>query len=196
MNGRDTAPALQRRPSELTENVKAFLRVAGREIDTESEDRMGALSVEDVKKLIKKAQVAKADPVGMGMGLFAGLGENASVTGDVLQQALEESSIPMPADAKEILGTVQSLSKKGDQVQLAFGSQLSPVVKGTQLRLGPTISATLQKFPDGLALADISGISVNKFVWIDVQRVQFHETDGKRSVRVDTNFGGKEFKLP
>ncbi len=166
-------------------------------MNAESENRVNeTLKVEDIEKLIKQARAAKADPVSMAMGLFAGLGENATVTGDVLQQALGESGIPLPADAKEILGTVQSMSKKGDQVQLTLGSQLSPVVKGTQLRLGPTIAATLQKFPDGVALADISGISVNKFVWIDVQRMQFHENDGKRSVRVDTNFGGKEFKLP
>jgi len=155
-----------------------------------------ALTVADVKKLIVKARAAKADPVSVGMGLFEGLGENATVTGEALQQALQESGIPLPAEAKDILGTVQSMDKNGDQVQLTFGSQLSPVVKGTQLRLGPMIAATLQKFPDGMALADITGISLNKFVWIDVKRVQFHETDGKRSVRVDTNFGGKEFKLP
>ncbi len=88
------------------------------------------------------------------------------------------------------------MEKKGDQVKIDFGSQLQPVVKGTQLRLGPTITTALQKFPDGIALADITGISVNKFVWIDVQRVQFNDNEGKRSVRVDTNFGGKEFKLP
>ena len=45
-------------------------------------------------------------------------------------------------------------------------------------------------------MADISGVSVNKFVWIDVQRAQFHESGGRRTVRVDTNFGGREFVLP
>jgi hypothetical protein len=154
------------------------------------------LSVEDVKELIRQAKTADADPVGIVTGMFAGLGENASVTGEVLQQALKGSGIPLPAEAKDILGGIQTMEKKGDQVKIDFGSQLQAVVKGTQLRLGPTIAAALQKFPDGIALADITGISVNKFVWIDVQRVQFHDNDGKRSVRVDTDFGGKEFKLP
>jgi hypothetical protein len=154
------------------------------------------LSVEDLKELIVQAKSANADPVGIVTGMFAGLGENASVTGDVFQKALNESGIPLPVEAKDILGSIQSMGKSGDQLKIDFGSQIQPVVKGTQLRLGPAIAATLQKFPDGIALADITGISVNKFVWIDVQRVQFHDDDGKRSVRVDTNFGGKEFKLP
>src|SRR5271165_3072361 len=114
------------------------------------------LTVEDVKELIKKARATASDPMGLGMGLFEGLGESATVTGEVLQQALKESGIPLPDEAGGILGSVQSLAKNGDQVKLVFASQLQPEVKGTQLRLGPTISATLQKFPDGVALADIS----------------------------------------
>jgi hypothetical protein len=73
---------------------------------------------------------------------------------------------------------------------------MQPEVRGTALRLGPAITFAVQNFPDGMAMADIAGVSVNKFVWIDVQRVQYHSTPGKRSVRVDTNFGGKEFALP
>jgi hypothetical protein len=154
------------------------------------------LTVEDVKQVITQARGGKSDPMGMFTALFEGLGESASVSGEVLQKALKESGIPLPAEAGEILGGVQSMEKSGDQVKLTLGAQLQPVVKGTQLRLGPTIAFALQKFPDGIGLADISGIQVNKFMWIDIQRLQFHENAGKRTVRVDTNFGGKEFDLP
>ncbi len=154
------------------------------------------LTVEDVKEVVKQARIVDADPAGIVAELFAGLGDNASVTGDVLQQGLRESGIPLPAEASDILGNVQTIQKNDDVVQLNFGSQLQPVVRGTQLRLGPAITFALQKFPDGIALADIRGIAVNKFFWIDVQRVQFHETNGQRSVRVDTSMGGKEFRLP
>jgi hypothetical protein len=154
------------------------------------------MTIEDMKELIQKGKSAGEDPLAVVTGMFAGLGQNVSVTGEVLLKALKESKVPLPKEAAEILGSVQTLEKDGDDVKLVFAEQLQPVVRGTQLRLGPTIAATLQKFPDGVALAEITGISVNKFVWIDVQRVQFHDNDGKRSVKVDTNFGGKEFKLP
>lgn len=154
------------------------------------------LTVEDVKLVIQQAKSGSADPAGMVIGLFEGLGDTASVTGPVLSQGFSEAGIALPAEAKEILGELTKIEKNGDTVQLAMNSQLQPTVRGTQLRLGPTISAVMQKFPDGAALAEISGISVNKFVWIDIQRLQFHENGGKRSVRVDTNFGGKDFDLP
>lgn len=154
------------------------------------------LTVDDVKKLIEKARGVMSDPGGVLMGVFEGLGESASVSGEVLQQALMESGIPLPTEATNLLGGMQAIEREGDKVQIALGSQLQPVLHGTQLRLGPTIAFALQKFPDGAALADLTGIQVNKFVWIDIQRVQFHDREGKRSVRVDTNFGGKEFDLP
>lgn len=154
------------------------------------------LTVEDVKQAIQVAKSGGANPAGVLLGLFEGLGDDASVTGSVLSQGLRDSGIPLPPEAREILEGVTSIEKKGDKVQLVMNAQLQPTVRDTQLRLGPTVSAVIQKFPDGVALAEISGIAVNKFVWIDIQRVQFHDSGGKRSVRVDTNFGGKEFDLP
>jgi hypothetical protein len=155
------------------------------------------LTVENVKQLIQLAKSGAADPAGVVIGLFEGLGDDASVTGDVLAQGLHESGIPLPAEAKDILDGITTIEKNGDLVRIVvMNSQLQPTVRGTQLRLGPTIAAVIQKFPDGVALANITGIAVNKFVWIDVQRLQYHDNAGKRSVRVDTNFGGKEFDLP
>jgi hypothetical protein len=148
------------------------------------------LTVEDVKQLILQA---RSDGVN---AFFDGLGDNISVAGEVLVQGLQQSGIPLPADARDILNSVSSIERNADQVRLVLDSELKPTVRGTQLRLGPAVSAVIQKFPDGVALAEITGIAVNKFVWVDVQRVQYHDTGGKRSVRVDTNFGGKEFGLP
>jgi hypothetical protein len=165
-------------------------------VEEEFERMAKILTVEDVKQVIAQARGGKSDPLAMFTALFEGLGDNASVSGEVLQKGLKESGIPLPAEAGEILGGIESMEKNGDQVKLTLGAQLQPVVKGTQLRLGPEIAFALQKFPDGMALADITGIQVNKFVWIDIQRLQFHDNAGKRSVRVDTNFGGKEFDLP
>jgi hypothetical protein len=153
------------------------------------------LQVEDVKEIAQQAKGIDGDPMGVVTRIFQGLGDSATVTGDVLQQGLAESGIPVPREASEIFRNVQAVTKTGDQVQVQLGSQIQPVMRGTQLRLGPAITFTVQNFPDGMAMADIAGVSVNKFVWIDVQRVQYHNTPGKRSVLVETNFGGKEFAL-
>ena len=154
------------------------------------------LTVEDVKQAIQEAKGGVANPMEVVFRLIEGFGDSASVTGAVLLEGLQESGIPVPAEAKDILGGITTLEKNGDQLLLGLSSQLQPTVRGTQLRLGPTVAAVIQKFPDGVALADITGIAVNKLVWIDIQRLQFHDTAGKRSIRVDTNFGGKEFPLP
>jgi hypothetical protein len=154
-----------------------------------------SLQVDDVKQIIQQAQGLDSDPLGVVTRIFQGLGESATVTGEVVGQALAQSGVAVPGEALEIFRSVQSMSKNGDQVRIQLVSQLQPQVRGTQLRLGPSIGFTVQNFPDGMAMADITGIAVNKFVWIDVQRVQYHNTPGKRAVRVDTNFGSKEFAL-
>lgn len=154
------------------------------------------LSVEDVQQVIEQAKSSGADPARIVIGVFEGLGDSASVTGAVLVQGLQESGIALAAEAKDILAEILMIEKSGDQLQLVLRSTLQPTVRGTELRLGPTVSAVIQRFPDGTALAAITGIAVNKFIWIDIQRLQFHDNAGKRSVRVDTNFGGKEFVLP
>lgn len=154
------------------------------------------LTVEDVKQVIEQARSGGAGPAGVVIGMFEGLGDDASVTGDVLERGLLEAGIPVGEEAKGILGGISTIEKNGDKLQLVMISQLQPTVSGTQLRLGPTVTTVIQKFPDGVALADITGVAVNKFVWIDIQRLQYHDNEGKRAVRVDTNFGGKEFQLP
>jgi hypothetical protein len=166
-------------------------------LETEDGESMSRiLTVEDVQQVIKGARGAGSEPVAIMRGLFEGLGESAALTGEVLQQGLRESGIALPVEATEILGNVQTLEKNGEDVKLVLKSELQPEVRGVKLKLGPTISGVIQKFPDGVALVGISGVSVNQFIWIDIQRVQFKDHAGKRSVRVDTNFGGKEIPLP
>jgi len=157
---------------------------------------MKNLTAEDVKALVAQAHGIDGDPMGIVTRIFQGLGESASVTGEVLEQGLVAAGIPVPREAQEILDGVETVTKNGDQVEIQLTEQMQPVMRGTPLRLGPAITFAVQNFPDGMAMADIAGVQVNKFMWITVQRVQYHQTGGKRSVRVDTNFGGKEFALP
>jgi hypothetical protein len=163
----------------------------------EGAERMdGTMTVEDVKQLIERAKGSSSDPVALVRGLFEGLGENAALTSDVLQKALQESEVRLSDDAKNILAGIQSLEKQGDQLKLTLSGELQPTVREMKIKLAPTISCAIQKFPDGIALVGISGVSVNQFIWIDIQRLHFKENEGKRSIKVDTNYGGKEFNLP
>ena len=166
-------------------------------LEMEVRERMnGILMVEDVKQLIERARGNTAGPVGLVRVLFEGLGESATLISDVLQQALQESGIPLTPEVNSILGGIQSLEKNGDQLKLMLSAELQPTVRDMKVKLEPTISCAVQEFPDGIALVGISGVSVNQFIWIDIQRLHFKEIEGKRSVRVDTNYGGKEFQLP
>jgi hypothetical protein len=160
--------------------------------------KMPNLSVEDVTELITRVRSARAsDAVGVVREILAGLGASASVTGEVLQQAVRQSAFPLPAEAVDALKAVQSISRDGDRVTIDFGARVERTVRGdTPVRLGPAITFAVENFSDGMALANIAGVTVKKFVWIEIQRVHFREAGGRRSVRVDTNFGGKEFTLP
>jgi hypothetical protein len=110
---------------------------------------------------------------------------------------LEQAGFAVPAQAASTLGGVQSITKSGERVTVDLGAQMELKVRGdTPVRIGPEITFALQDLADGMALADIAGVAVHKFMWIDLQKVQFRETAGRRTVRVDTNFGGKEFVLP
>jgi hypothetical protein len=163
---------------------------------------MRTFGAKDVADIAERAVAGgkSGDPGTVLRGLFAELGEQATVSGaDLsagLSQGLAKGGISVPAEANGILSKVDKLTKDGDTVTLALKEQLRPTVRGAGLKLGPEIKFAVQNFPDGVALADISGIEVNKFIWIVVQRVQFHESGGKRRVRVDTNMGGKDFDLP
>ncbi len=160
-------------------------------------DRMSRiLTVEDVRHLIEGVRVASGGPLGIVLALSEGLGDEATLAGDVLQQGLQDSGIPLGAETQTILGGIQAMEKSGDNLRFVLHTELQPTVRDMKMKLGPTIACAIQKFPDGIALVGISGVSVNQFIWIDIQRLQFKENEGKRSVRVDTNFGGKEFQLP
>ena len=152
--------------------------------------------VEDVKQLIVGVCGASGGPLGIVRALFEGLGEDATLSGEVLQQGLQESGIPLGVETQAILGGIQAVEKNGDNLRLVLNSELQPTVRDMPMKLGPTIACAIQNFPDGMSLVGISGVSVNQFIWIDIQRLHFKENEGKRSVRVDTNFGGKEFQLP
>jgi hypothetical protein len=159
---------------------------------------MRNLGVDEVKGLIRGMRgVGAAGALGVVRQVLLGLGDRASVTGEVLGQALTQSGFALPVEAAEVLGTVRSITEDEDRVAVDFGAQVERTLRGKlPVRLGPAITCVVQDVSDGIVLGDIAGLAVKKFTWIDIQKAAFREVDGRRTVRVDTNFGGKEFVLP
>ena len=57
---------------------------------TEAPSEQQQLSVADVTKIIQQAQASGADPVSTAMQIFNNLGNNISVTGDILREAMKD----------------------------------------------------------------------------------------------------------
>ena len=71
---------------------EAMKEACGRALEscTEAPSEQQQLSVADVTKIIQQAQASGADPVSTAMQIFNNLGNNISVTGDILREAMKD----------------------------------------------------------------------------------------------------------
>jgi hypothetical protein len=153
------------------------------------------LSVDDVTKIIAAAKTATTDPVSVAMQIFSALGDNVTVSGSDLQQALTASAIPLQGPLADVVNAIQGVTKSADLVSLNIAQEVQIVLSGTQVRLNTAVSFNVAE-TDGLpALNNISGVSVHKLFWIGIQTIQLIEDQGQRMVRVVTSAGTKEFPL-
>ncbi len=74
------------------------------------------LSVDDVTKIIAAAKTATTDPVSVAMQIFSALGDNVTVSGSDLQQALTASAIPLQGP----LADVEMLFKESQSPPISF----------------------------------------------------------------------------
>jgi hypothetical protein len=154
-----------------------------------------ALSADDVTKIIADAKTAMTDPVSVARHIFFALGDNVTVSGSALRQALASSAIPLWGPLADMVNTIQGVTKSGDLVSLSIAQELQIVLSGTQVRLNSAVSFNVNE-TDGLpALNNISGVSVYKFFWIGIQAIQLIEKQGQKMIRVVTSVGTKEFPL-
>jgi len=153
------------------------------------------LSVDDVTKIIADAKTATTDPVSVAMQIFSALGDNITISGSALQQAVTASAILLQGPLADVVNAIQGVTKSADLVSLNISQEVQIVLSGTQVRLNTTVSFNVAE-TDGLpALNNISGVSVHKFFWIGIQTIQLIETQGRKMVRVVTSAGTKEFPL-
>jgi hypothetical protein len=153
------------------------------------------LTVEDVKKIIADAQLAGTDPVSLAMQVFSGLGDQATVSGANLREALAGSAIPLAGPLSAALGAIQQVTKAGNLVTVSNNQEVKFEVNGTQLRLKQNVSLEVAQDPDSPALNNIMGVSVHKVFWIDIHGVQLKQDQGQKIARVITSGGTKEFPV-
>lgn len=152
------------------------------------------LSVDDVKQIIATAQLAAADPVSVAMQIFSGLGDQATVTGTNLREALAASAVPLVGPITGILGVVQQVTKLGNFVTLNNSQDVQTVLNGTQVRLKQQVSFEVNQ-AGAPALNNIKGVSVHKILWIDIHSVQLKQSGGQKTVSVETSAGSRDFPV-
>lgn len=153
------------------------------------------LSVDDVTKIIADAKSSAADPISVAMQIFSALGDNVSVSGSDLQQALTASAVPLQGPLADVVNAIQGVTKSADLVSLTNTQEAQVVLSGTPVRLRTAVSFNVAE-TDGLpTLSNISGVSVQKFFWIDIQTIQLTQNQGQKMVRVVTSGGTREFPV-
>lgn len=155
-----------------------------------------SLAVADLLKFIEQAKVAAADPVSVAMQLFTGLADNASVSGDVLRQALSDTAIPVSEPFTDLLSGVQAITKTGDTVAVTNSKDTETILAGNHLRINQKVSFEIG-LADGLpAVSNIVGLSVHEALfWIGIQSIQLRQNQGRRSVNVVTSAGSRDIVL-
>jgi hypothetical protein len=68
--------------------------------------------------IIKQAQESKADPVTTVANIFNNLGQNVSVKGDTLRQAITKAELKLDEFSSTLLANADSISKSGNHVTI------------------------------------------------------------------------------
>src|SRR5690349_15820033 len=89
-----------------------------------------SLSVDDVTRIIATARSATTDLVSTSLAIFQGLGDNVVLSGEILRQALSESSLPFGEPLASVLAAVENITKVGKTISLANRQELHPVLQG------------------------------------------------------------------
>jgi len=153
------------------------------------------LSVDDVTKIIATAKATTTDPISVAMQIFSGLGDNVTVAGSDLQQALTASAIPLQSPLSDVVNAIQQVNKSADLISLTSTQEVQIVLSGTQVRLNPAVSFNVAESGGLPSLNNISGVSVHKLFWIGIQTIELIQSQGQKMVRVVTSAGTREFPL-
>jgi hypothetical protein len=154
------------------------------------------LTLEEVTQIISQAKAGGANPLLIGMQIFSALGDNVTVTGDILKAAFATSVIPIPGPLEPLLDAVQSVSKTGNHLSIALHQDIETTLNDTRMQFKKEMSFDAIPTPSAPALNNITGVAAHKFVsWIHIQRIQLTQNLGRWSVAVVTSLKTVNFDL-
>lgn len=115
-----------------------------------------------MKGIIAQAQAGASDPVTVGMQIFTSLGDNITVTGDVLRQALAAANVAVGAPLSTLVTAAQSIAKSGSQVTITNAQQIQAEINGTPIRFNPVVTFDVGTDGGFPAISNIQGAAAHK----------------------------------
>jgi hypothetical protein len=155
-----------------------------------------SLSLEDVKNIIAQARAATADPIALSMQMFNSLGGNIAVSGDILRQALTESSIDMNGPLSSVIAAAGNITKNGSQVTVSNTGEIKIEIGGAPLKFSQSVTFDVGTDNDSPTVSNIQGVAVHKLFWFDIKQIELREDQGRRILHVETSGGARDFPLP
>jgi hypothetical protein len=153
------------------------------------------LTVDDVKNIIAQAQAGATDPVTVGMQIFNNLGDNVSVAGDTLRQALTESGVATDGPMAALVAAAASITKTGSQVAVNSSQEIQTQISGTSIKFDRLVAFTVGMDGGLPTISNIQGAAAHKVFWIGITEIQLRENQGQKILHVETSAGARDFPL-
>ncbi len=151
-----------------------------------------SLSVGDVTDIISRAKGSSGDPISVATQLFSALGDNVTISGSTLRQALAASAVPVVGSVSDIVSKIEEVAKVGNRVTLTNVQEIQSVLNGKHFRLKAEVTFNVVEEDSRPALTNILGFSVHELIWIDIRGIQVKQNNGLKIVRVVTSEGTRD----
>ena len=162
-------------------------------LDKGSQD--AELGVADVKNIITRARAGASDPVSVGLQIFNDLGDNITVSGDTLRQALTESGVATDGPMSALVAAAASIAKTASQVTVSSTKEVQTQISGTTVKFSPEVTFSAGVNGGFPTISNIQGAAVHKLFWIGITEIQLRENQGQKTLHVETSAGARDFPL-
>jgi hypothetical protein len=153
------------------------------------------LTLDQLTQLISQAKSAGASPLLVGIQMFNSLGNNVTLPGATLAQALTISGIPVDPALTPLLTAVQNISKTANHVSITLSQDTELSLNNTRIKFAKETSFDVTDDAVSPALNNVVGLAGHKVIWVNVQSIQLTQNQGKWSVSVKTSLKTIDFDL-